>query len=110
MPQPFEVDDGLRAAVAERLAAVGGAFEGAHFVRAAGQSDGLRGGKFDFEGCWEKDIESIGDIYRRYSDKPPNTYLFLFNGRLQFQSGGVFEKYFYIGLFDADKSFDAGLL
>lgn len=58
----------------------------------------------------EKDMQSIGDIYRRYSDKPPNTYLFLFNGRLQFQSGGVFGKYFYIGLFDADKSFDAGLL
>ncbi len=56
----------------------------------------------------EKDIESIGDIYHRYSDKPPNTYIFLFNGRLQFQSGGVFGKYFYIGLFDADKSFDAG--
>lgn len=29
-----------------------------------------------------KDIESIGDIYRRYSDKPPNTYIFLFSGRL----------------------------
>ena len=58
----------------------------------------------------EKDIESIGDIYRRYSDKPPNTYIFLFNGRLQFQSGGVFGKYFYIGLFDGDKPFDAGLL
>ncbi|EFE48625.1 hypothetical protein NEIELOOT_02599 [Neisseria elongata subsp. glycolytica ATCC 29315] len=42
--------------------------------------------------------------------KPPNTYIFLFNGRLQFQSGGVFGKYFYIGLFDGDKSFDAGLL
>ena len=58
----------------------------------------------------EKDMQSIGDIYRRYSDKPLNTYIFLFNDRLQFQSGGVFEKYFYIGLFDADKSFDAGLL
>ena len=58
----------------------------------------------------EKDMQSIGDIYRRYSDKPPNTYIFLFNGWLQFQSGGVFGKYFYIGLFDADKSFDAGLL
>ena len=58
----------------------------------------------------EKDMESIGNIYRRYSDKPPNTYIFLFNGRLQFQSGGVFGKYFYIGLFDGDKSFDAGLL
>ena len=43
----------------------------------------------------EKDIESIGDIYRRYFDKPPNTYIFLFNGRLQFQSGRVFGKYFY---------------
>lgn len=31
---------------------------------------------------WEKNIESIGDIYRRYSDKPPNTYIFLFSGRL----------------------------
>ena len=58
----------------------------------------------------EKDMQSIGDIYRRYSDKPLNTYIFLFNERLQFQSCGVFEKYFYIGLFDADKSFDAGLL
>ena len=58
----------------------------------------------------EKDMESIGDIYRRYSDKLPNTYIFLFNGWLQFQSGSVFGKYFYIGLFDADKSFDAGLL
>ena len=56
----------------------------------------------------EKDMESIGDIYRRYSDKLPNTYIFLFNGWPQFQSGSV--KYFYIGLFDADKSFDAGLL
>ena len=52
VPQPFEVDDGLRAAVAERLAAVGGAFEGAHFVRAASQSDRQGGGKFDFKGCF----------------------------------------------------------